>query len=62
MHSLDVKGKDQDLLTEELEELYALSIYLSSLSKLNNDMQRQKSHLIWLKEGGANSKFFHCIM
>jgi len=38
MQVLDLKSGKQDFFTEELEELYSLSTYFSSLSKLNNSM------------------------
>ncbi|MCH80340.1 cysteine-rich receptor-like protein kinase [Trifolium medium] len=59
---LDTKGEEGDLSEAEREELRSLSSQMFSLSKLHNSMQWQKSHLFWLKEGDANSNFFHCVM
>jgi exonuclease III len=59
---LDVKAEEQDLLDEELGEVHLLSSEVISLSKLHASIQWQKSRLNWLREGDANSKFFHGIL
>jgi hypothetical protein len=59
---LDVKAEEQDLADDELEEVHFLSSDVLSLSKFHASIQWQKSRLNWLREGDANSKFFHGIM
>ena len=59
---LDVKVEEQDLADDELEEVQFLSFEVLSLSKFHASIQWQKSRLNWLREGDANSKFFHGIM
>jgi len=60
--SLDLKGEECDLLAEETEELRDLSVELHSLSRMHTSMNWQKARLNWVREGDANSKFFHNFM
>jgi len=53
---------EQGLAQEEVEGIHVLSSEVLSLSKLRTSIQWQKSRLTWLREGDANSKFFHGIM
>lgn len=60
--SLDAKREDFDLDLEEIEELHAIFDNSHSLFRINSNMHWQKSRLLSLKEGDANSKKFHDIM
>jgi exonuclease III len=60
--ALDLKGESDLLLDFEVEELHGLSENLFSLSRVNSSICWQQSRMQWLREGDANSKFFHGIM
>jgi len=62
MNSLDSKGEEIKLTEEEIKEMHDLSINLHSLSRVHTSMNWQKARMNWVKEGDANSKFFHNIM
>ena len=59
---LDEKGEVSSLEEEEVEELHGLTAELHSLSRVNSSIFWQQSHLNWLQEGDANSKYFHGSM
>jgi hypothetical protein len=62
LSALDLKGEEAALSEAELEELHGVTADIHSLARRQASINWQQSRSRWLKEGDANSRYFHSML